>query len=218
MPAIGEDTDRVAVTEDGLFVNQLIRSVRTYYTADHHLLHRADMLQFAEVHVFELRVIERYVHTEGLFAGSLRLFLQSFFLFRQADLKRPADEFHRQNNPHYTERISDGIAGSNIRIGRAGDVLISLLRRSQGGRRGSSTGEDSGHGGHVNAGGVMEDDGANASQKDDSRSQHIELQHAAFERRERRSNLQADGIDKENESKILGELRYVMVNLNTTRS
>ena len=193
---IGENADGVAVAEGGLFIDEFVGAVGANNAADDHLADGAETAQVVDGHERQLGGAKRDVHADGLLGALPTLRFQSGLLLRKAHAEEQTDEFHREDCTHDRQRISHGITRCHRGRYAAYHILTRLLHSRQRGCARHSTREHTIQRVHTNTRGVMQPYRAEAAEQDDGGRQEVQLQTAALERREGRTNLQTNAIHK----------------------
>ena len=207
---IGHHPHAVAAMQDRVHIRHLILAVRMHQTTDNQF----DIAQVSQVfyqRAFHLRVGQHDIQ-ELDFLLHVLLRLHARFLLVHRDTEDPAHEHQYQDDADHAQRIRHGIPAGDIRIRHAAHVGIRLLRRTQTGGVGHRTEQHTRHRGDVHTAEQMDDISSHTSEEHNARGKQVEFQPALAKRREeRRTDLQTNGIDKQDKPEILGKGLHLRV-------
>ena len=165
-------------------------------------------------HVFDRASVEQRVGE--LHRDLLGVFLfvrergQGLVLLLELHVQGVADEDHRQDDAHHTQRVGHGVAQGDVRVADARGIGIGLLRGAQSGGVGHGAREDADHRGDRRPGHHMDDVGRQHAEQHDRRGAAHERHPAVLERREEsRADLQADREDEEDQTEFLDEVPHL---------
>ena len=133
-------------------------------------------------------------------------------LLLELDAQGIAHENQREDDAHDAQRIGHGVAQRDIRILNARSIGICLLRRteSRGVRHGAR--KDADHRGDRRVGHDMDHVGRRDAQQHDRRRAAHQRHAAVLERREEAGpHLQSDREDEQDETELLDEVAYVVI-------
>ena len=152
------------------------------------------------------------VYLEGDSFELLGILLVAFHhdaaLIVEVDAEDALQHDDAQYDAYHTQGIGHGIALSDGGVGLSRHVVEGLLCSTHTGRVGHGTAEYTDHADEIGTRDKVYAVGRAAAQQHDARSQHVERDASLAERgEEARTYLQADGVDEEDETKLLDEVR-----------
>ena len=205
-----DDPQLVAQTEHAVGVGHRDLPVGVPDARDHELT--VDQI----AHVSHRASVEHRVgELHGDFLGEFLLLGecgQRFVLFFEFHAQGIADEDHREDDAHDTQRIGHGVAQRDAGIAESRGVGISLLCGAQSGGVGHGAREDADHRRNGRSGHDVDDIGRCDAQQDDRRGASHEGDSAVLERREEsRADLQSDRKDEKDQSEFLHEVPHFAI-------
>ena len=156
--------------------------------------------------------IECRVHDDVLSDGCMVVFIgTSDFQVSRLDEKL-AQEHHRQDDAHHTQRIGDGTAQGSPTT-RQSQLLQRLLGSTQSRRIGSSTTENAHHIRQAHGQHQAQGERENGSHGDDCQAPEIERDALVTHRTEEvRSHIESQNIHEHGQSEAFSKLQHVLIN------